>query len=177
MADYDLAKLSALCSACTSAVGNHAKGEAMADLVEYLFAAVPGVTLIERSHTYPDDTAEVDFIFGNRYYISRLPTTGVTLFVECKNEARKISAAQVRVFGTKLRDRNQRFGIMATRKGLSGKNLSYAHGAIAREMQDSRSIVVITLADLQNLTDSDSLVVLCERRLEDLEANGTYRTI
>jgi hypothetical protein len=38
MADYDLAKLSALCSACTSAVGNHAKGEAMADLVEYLFA-------------------------------------------------------------------------------------------------------------------------------------------
>jgi hypothetical protein len=125
------------------------------------------VTLIERSHTYPDDTAEVDFIFGNRYYISRLPTTGVTLFVECKNEARKISAAQVRVFGTKLRDR----------KGLSGKNLSYAHGAIAREMQDSRSIVVITLADLQNLTDSDSLVVLCERRLEELEANGTYRTI
>jgi len=177
VAAYDPVKLSDLAAACLKAVGNHAKGEAMADLVEYVFTEVPGVLLVERSHTYPDNTAEVDFIFSNKPYVSLLPTHGVTVFIECKNEARKISASQVRVFGSKLGDRAQRFGVMVTRQGLSGKGMSSAHGAIVRELQHGRSIVVLTLPELAALLVSDDLVALCEARLMELESKGTYVTI
>ncbi len=177
MVAYDAVKLADLCSKCASARGNHAKGETMADLVEYAFSQVSGLTLRHRGYTYPDHTAEIDLVFSNRPFISQLPTSGVTLFVECKNEARKIAATQVRSFSSKLRDRNQRMGLMVSRTGLSGRNATHAHGVIAREMQDGHSILVLTMADLSPLVSTDDLVRLCQERLEELEYQGTYTSL
>jgi hypothetical protein len=46
---------------------------------------------------------------------------GVTLLAECKNEARKFSVAEVRIFGSKPGERNQPVGVMINRMGLSGR--------------------------------------------------------
>jgi hypothetical protein len=157
---------------------NRAKGEAMADLVAHVFERVPGMELRHRSFVAPDKTSEMDLVFHNVPYMSHL-FDGVTLLVECKNEARKISTAEVRIFGSKLRDRNQPVGLMVSRTGLSGRpgTKTAAHGVVSFELSAGHSIVVLALADLVRLRNAADLVERCDERRFELEAFGTYNTI
>ena len=113
MTSYDhsvLANLLALVESTGRHGTNQTKGSAMADLVAYLFAQIPGVELRYREFLAPDKTSELDLVFRNQPLVSGL-FDGVTLHMECKNERRKISAEQIRVFASKLRDRNQPVGV------------------------------------------------------------------
>ena len=108
---------------------------------------------------------------------------GVTLHFECKNESRRISAAQIRVFASKLQDRNQPIGIMVSHTGLSGRasgragTRMHAHGVVANELHHGRTIVVLSLDDVAGLIDSDDLVELCVERQVELETYGIYNSI
>jgi hypothetical protein len=150
----------------------------MADLVAHIFGQIQGVELRYREFLAPDMTSEIDLVFRNQPLESGL-FDGVTLYMECKNEARKISAEQVRVFASKLRDRNQPVGVMISRTGLSGRpgGKTHAHGQVGIELTSGRSIVVFSLADLIGLDDTDKLVDLCIERRFELESFGTYNTI
>ena len=101
----------------------------MANLVAHIFGAIPGVQLRHREFLAPDKTSEIDLVFRNQPQVSGL-FDGVTLHMECKNERRRISAEQVRVFASKLRDRNQPVGVMISRTGLAGRpgGKTHAHG-------------------------------------------------
>jgi hypothetical protein len=157
---------------------NHAKGIAMADLVAHLFGQVPGLELRHREFTDLDHSSEIDLVFRNQPQVSRL-FDGVTLLVECKNEARKISAAEVRIFGSKLGERNQPVGLMVSRMGLSGRPgyKTHAHGTVSLELANGRTIVVLALEDLAGLCDSSQLVNVCIDRRFELEAFRTYNSI
>ena len=123
MTPYDATELARLVEQVRSTGrgrSNHAKGMAMADLVAHLFGQVPGVELRHREFIDPDHSSEIDLVFRNQPQVSGL-FNGVTLLAECKNEARKISAAEVRIFGSKLGERNQPVGVMISRMGLSGR--------------------------------------------------------
>jgi hypothetical protein len=174
---YDVAAVAKLCQECRASARNKSKGEAMADLTQHVFSAIDGLQLIERGLLSEDKSTEIDLIYGNSPQFSGMPTSGVTIFVECKNERRKISASQVRNFGAKLRTRNQRFGIMVTATGLSGGSRSHAHAAVAQELADGRTIVVITMADIKSLQSPDDLVALCVARCQELEVYCTYKSI
>jgi hypothetical protein len=149
----------------------------LADVVELVFSEVPGIELRERSHVLLNGSAEVDLVFKNNPYVTSLPTQGVTLFVECKNEARPIKAAQVRDFSAKMRGRNQRLGVMVSRKGLSGRASTHGHAAVTDELAQGRSIIVLTLDDLEGLKTTDDLISLCIDRLGELEHQGTYLSV
>lgn len=157
---------------------NQTKGSAMADLVAHLFAQIPGVELRHREFLAPDKTSEIDLVFRNQPLLSGL-FDGVTLHMECKNERRRISAEQVRVFASKLRDRNQPVGLMISRTGLSGRpgGKTHGHGQVGLELSSGRSIVVLALTDLIGLNHTDKLVDLCIERRFELEAFGTYNSI
>lgn len=157
---------------------NTTKGNSMADLVAYMFGEIPGLELRHREFLTPDGTSEIDLTFRNRAHISRL-FTGVTLHFECKNERKRISTAQVRVFASKLRDLNQPIGIMISRTGLAGRKgvKENAHAMVAAEMQSGRTIVVLSLDDLEELRDSGELVELCLERQFELETYGVYSSI
>ena len=157
---------------------NSAKGSAMANLVAYLFVQIPGVQLRHREFLAPDKTSEMDLVFRNQPQVSGL-FDGVTLHMECKNEQRKIGPEQVRVFASKLRDRNQPVGMMISRTGLSGRPRfkTHGHGQVGIELTTGRSVVVLALADLRGLDDTDTLVDLCIERRFELEAFGTYNSI
>lgn len=174
----DLAKLVEEVRSTSRGRSNHAKGMAMADLVAHLFGQVPGVELRYREFTDPDQSSEIDLIFRNQPQVSGL-FDGVTLLAECKNEARKISAAEVRIFGSKLGERNQPIGLMISRTGLSGRPgyKTHAHGTVAIELANGRTIVVLALQDLEGLSDSNQLVNLCIERRFELEAFRTYNSI
>ena len=99
---------------------NQVKGLVMADLVAHVFGQIPGMELRHREFFDLDGTSEIDLVFRNKPLVSGL-FNGVTLHMECKNERRKISAAHVRVFASKLRDHNQPVGVMVSRSGLAGR--------------------------------------------------------
>lgn len=177
MAAYDVAHIKDLADACRKAKGNHAKGEALADLVEYMFSTIDGVDVIKRGHLAVDGSGEIDFVFRNSPHKSGLLTFNVTLHLECKNEKRKIGAAQVRVFGSKLGERNQRIGVMVSRLGLSGSRASHGHKLVSDELARGRSIVVLTVADFESMSSTDDMVALFNARLEELEFNGHYQSV
>jgi hypothetical protein len=181
MTTYDaneLAGLVELVQSTSRGSSNHAKGMAMADLVAHLFGQVPGVELRHRELIDPDHSSEIDLVFRNQPQVSGL-FDGVTLLAECKNEARKISTAEVRIFGSKLGERNQPVGLMVSRMGLSGRPgyKTHAHGTVALELANGRTIVVLALQDLAGLCDSSQLVNLCIDRRFELEAFRTYNSI
>lgn len=178
MGAYDSAALAGLIAACSKrGSSNHAKGEALADIVEYLFTEADGVELIERSLLDADGSGEIDFVFANDPFVSGMLTWGVTIFVECKNEARKIGASQVRTFASKLNDHNQPLGVMITAKGLSGTQRSHAHAIVSNELGQGRTIIVMTLSDIANFTHTDDLVALFRARRQELEVQRHYSSI
>jgi hypothetical protein len=181
MTAYDrtvLAKLIAQVESMGRHGTNRTKGTAMADLVAHIFGEIPGVQLRHREFLAPDMSSEIDLVFRNQPQVSGL-FDGVTLHMECKNERRRISAEQVRVFASKLRDRNQPVGVIISRTGLAGRpgGKTHAHGVVGSELATGRSIVVLALADLVGLDDTDRLVDLCIERRFELEAFGTYNSI
>jgi len=181
MTAYDATELARLVEEVQSTGrrgSNHAKGAAMADLVAHLFGQVAGMTLTHREFLDPDRSSEIDLIFRNQAWDSRL-FDGVTLLMECKNEARKISAEQVRAFGSKLGERNQPVGVMISRTGLAGPpgSKTHAHGTVALELSNGRSIVVLALQDLTDLYEPRQLVERCIDRRHELESFRTYNSI
>lgn len=177
MPPYVAEQLADLVTACEIAASNQDKGESMANLVEYVFRQVPGITRTYRGFIEPDGTAEIDLIFRHNLLLSGFGIPQITLIMECKNEARKISAEQVTRFATKLRNHNQPIGFIISAKGLSGKGSTYAHGEVHSELAQGRTIVILTLHDLRTLTTTEELIALCETRLHELEVWRTYRTI
>jgi hypothetical protein len=176
---YDPARLKTLLAACESATGAHARGSALEDLVQHIFAATPSVTLYRRDVKDQDGTQEVDLVFSHLQHVSLLPIPDVTIIVECKNERRKATSEQITRFGTKLRTRNAKIGIFVTAAGLSGKNKPAvaAHAAIRDELSAGASIIVVTAAELAAVTSSDELAVLLRDRLLELHTFRNYQSL
>jgi hypothetical protein len=120
---------------------------------------------------------EVDLVFTHLHSVSRLPISDVTIIVECKNEATRTSAHQVREFGSKLRSRALNIGILVTSAGLSGGRGTAVHSAIRDELQAGVAIIVVTAAELGDLNTSDDLVQLLTERLSELRTYRGYRSI
>lgn len=176
MAVYDAQLLKEMLTKCVESEANHSKGEALADLVEEVFTAVPSVHVLDRNHLSPDRALEVDLIFAHTP-ASGLALPGLTIQVECKNEVEKISASQVRDFAAKLRNRNRPMGVMVSRTGLSGQPTTAAHKAVSDELVAGRSIVVLVADELAALGDTDELVELIHSRLAELELDGRYSSV
>jgi hypothetical protein len=81
--------LPALVTQCEIAVGNHAKGEAMADLVEHVFAAVPGMTCTYPGFTEPDKTDEIDLTFRHFFLQSGLTIPQITLMMSARTNSER----------------------------------------------------------------------------------------
>jgi hypothetical protein len=178
MTAYDPKLLAKLNDACSSAKSNAQKGAALADLVEYVLSEVPGLSVRERSSVDPSGGAEYDFLFNNVWFDSHLPhEVGVILFVECKNEKRKISAEQVRDFSVKLRDRGKPLGLMVSSAGLAGRGRTHAHDAIIKELAQGRYIVVLLRSELAALSQPEEFVALFTERLAELVGQGQYTSI
>jgi hypothetical protein len=176
---YDPGQLKALLAASQLAVGAHARGAALEDLVEHVFAAVPSLALYRRDVRDQDGAQEIDLVFSHLQHLSSLPISDVTIIVECKNESRKSTSEQITRFGTKLRTRNAKVGIFVTAAGLSGKSkpAAAAHAAIRDELSAGASIVVVTAAELAALSGPDDLAVLLRDRLLELHTFRNYRSL
>lgn len=170
-------KLLALLEACRSAKGRHARGSTLEDLVEQIFVYVPSVKIYARDIRDESGAQEIDLVFTHLQHLSRLPIPDVTVIVECKNEARRTSAAEVREFGNKLRTRSMTIGVLVTFSGLSGRPGKHGHSAIRDELQNGVSIIVVTADELANLGGPDDLAELLTARLNELRTLRGYQSI
>jgi hypothetical protein len=178
MDNYPSATLQRLLAACEKSKGaSHELGAALEDLVEYVFSIVPSVSLYARDVKDESGAQEVDLVFSHLHPLSGIPIPDVTIIVECKNEAAKLSAAHVREFGNKLRTRSMGIGVLVSRTGLSGRPGRHGHSAIRDELQGGVAIIVVTAYELAGLCDSTGLSALLTRRLNELRTFRGYRSI
>jgi Restriction endonuclease len=151
------------------------KGRALEDLICYVFGAVPGIAITRRNQMNVFHTEEVDVAFFNDKAPDGLPFLPDLILVEAKNWSSNVGSAEVAWFDTKVRHRGLPFGVLVTTLGVTGnaQDLTAAHHTIAAALMEQRRLIVITIEELQGLTDTSELVTVIKTKLCDLALRGT----
>lgn len=151
-----------------------AQGNALEDLVCYLFGLVPGITISQRNVMNAFSTEEIDVAFWNE-----APPDGFHFFpnvilVECKNWSSRVGSNEVSWFDSKLRSRGLDFGILIAAKGITGDatDLTNAHSIVARALAEKRRLIVLKTSELLTLNNTDELLLLIKRKLCELAVMG-----
>jgi len=147
-----------------------AKGEALEDLVEHLFAPVPGIALVRRNLMSVFRSEELDMVLHNVWHPQGLTSLNLFIPVECKSCLHPISGRDLDWFISKIRRRTLDMGILVASHGITGDaaELTAAHDIAASALKDGIRLVVITRRDIEKLTSTEELVTLIQTRLCDL---------
>src|SRR5690242_9007716 len=111
------------------------KGDALEELICYLFSSIPGLIFADRKVKNVFGTQEIDVAFRNEGHPSGLSLSvfPFVIFIECKNWMNKVGSEEVRWFVSKVEDRGITFGILIAANGITGdqQNRSDAHFIVA----------------------------------------------
>lgn len=155
-----------------------AQGNALEDLVCYVFQKLPGITVTRRNEKNAFRTEEVDVAFWNEQHVKGLSFLPNVILVECKNWSTTVGSEQVNWFDTKLKNRGLSFGILVASNGITGNDddITDAHSIIAAALRESRQLIVITKDELLSLSDTSDLILMIKEKLCDLAVKGTVLT-
>lgn len=175
MTAIDQTRVAALFHSGATASTTKAKGDALEELICYVFGTVPGISVTRRNQRNAFDTEEIDVAFFNEQIPTGLPFLPWIILVECKNWQSPVGSEHVSWFDTKIRNRGVEFGILIAANGITGDPalLTDAHLTIARALQERRRMIVITQDELVRLTDSSQLVHIIKEKLCELAVRGT----
>jgi hypothetical protein len=157
-------------------VGKTAKeqGAALEDLICYLFALVPGISITHRDALNVKKSQEIDVALWNDKDPDGFHYLPNIILIECKSWDKRVGSEQVSWFNTKLRDRGLAFGILIAIKGLSGNagDMTSAHDMVGKALAEGRQLIVLTSKDLIGLAESTELVHLVKLKLCNLAVRG-----
>jgi hypothetical protein len=175
MPALDLIRLGALFAAVDAAIETHDKGRAFEDLIAELFAQIPGMEIIARNVLNVFDTEEIDIALWNDQHAEGLYFLPYQLFVECKNWSHAVGSAEVAYFIARLGERGSDYGFLFAANGVTGDpgDLTRAHFQISSALSRGKKVIVITRADVEQLTTTEDFVRLVKQRLCQLMATGT----
>ena len=111
---------------------------------------------------------EIDLIFWNDQARDGLYFLTTIIAFECKNWYTKpVNGAALSWFAKKLRDKALDFGIVVSRSGVTGSESrgTDGYGEIQIILHDGCKLLVLTLQDLENLTDTDQVVAMLKEKL------------
>lgn len=170
----DQARVAALFHQGDTAATTKAKGDALEELICYVFGIIPGISVMRRNQFNAFGTEEIDVAFFNDQGAGDLPFLPWFILVECKNWQSPVGSEHVNWFDTKLRNRGLEFGILVAANGITGDPavLADAHLTLARALQERRKLIVMTRAELLQLADAAQLVHLIKEKLCDLAVSG-----
>jgi hypothetical protein len=151
------------------------KGRALEDLIAYLFELVPGMSVTARNTLDIAGAQEIDVAFWNEGHPDGLRLFDYVLLVECKNWSQPVGHEDLAVFADKLRSRGRPLGILVAANGITGDRtlLSRAHQQLSRALAEEREILVLTRQEIEELEDTDQLVILLKRKRALLAVSGT----
>ena len=168
----------------SSAASSTERGNALEDLICYVFGQVPGISVTRRNQKNVFQTEEIDVAFWNDgfpegfFFLPNIVLVKCYLSArlhKCKNWSQKVGSAQLSWFDAKLRSRGLSFGVLIASQGITGNpgELTAAHSIVAGALREGRRLVVITSEELTRLQDSSQLIYLVKEKLCDLAVNGT----
>jgi len=152
-----------------------ARGRALEDLIVYLFELIPGITVTARNALNAFKAEEIDVAFWNDGDPTGLRMFDHILLVECKNWTARAGYPELALFNDKLTSRGRPMGIFVAAAGITGdpRDRTAAHEVLARALQHGREIIVLTRWEIENLEDTDDLVLLLKRKRAQLAVSGT----
>lgn len=158
-----------------TAVTTPEKGRALEKLIAFLFAVVPGVEIVACNTLNAFGTEEVDVALWNNKDVLGFHFLPDIILVECKNWTHPCGSQEVAYFISRLRQRGCNHGILIASSGITGvpEEITRAHFQIATALTNGVRVIVITLQELLQLTNSDELVTLLKKKLCQLVVSGT----
>ncbi len=154
-------------SQCDSAANTTDQGRLYEDLACYVFEKVPGIVVSKRNEYDILHTQEIDVSFWNDGVKKGFNFFPNIINVECKNWSRPVGGPEITWFKDKLVNRARKFGIFIARNGLSGDPVAMtgAYRAVVNALRDGIEIVVLTGDELELISSSDDLILICKQKL------------
>jgi hypothetical protein len=151
------------------------QGRALEDLICYVFAQVPGISITRRNQLNAFQTEEIDVALWNDGHPDGFFFLPNIILVECKNWSERVSSAELNWFDSKLRNRGLSFGVLVAAQGITGDSaeITAAHSIVAAALREGRRLVVISSDELLAMAESSELVRLVKEKLCDLAVTGT----
>jgi len=152
-----------------------AQGRALESLICYVLSRIPGVDRITTNPLNIFKTEEIDVSFWNDGLTRGLTFLPTVMLVECKNWSHAVGSQEVAYFAARLRHRGSQYGLLIAANGITGDpgDLSRAHYEMATALAEGQRILVITKAELLQLTHSEQFVALLKEKICDLVVSGT----
>lgn len=142
-----------------------AQGKAYEALAVHLFETIPGC-FAERDVISFFGAEQIDVAVGNPRLPDGLPLLPTVLIVECKDWASPVDSKTVGYFINILANRGVEAGILIAANGITGdpEELSRAHALGISAVARGIKVLVVTTAEIQNLTCTADLTELLNRR-------------
>ena len=175
MARLDQATMQQFVDTGNAAPNTAVKGQALEDLICYVFGEVPGISITMRNAMNAFHNEEIDVALWNEQLADGFPFLSNIVLIECKNWSNAVSSVEVNWFDTKLRNRGLDFGILVCANGITGdqQQLTAAHDTVSKALMEKRRLVVVTVAELLAMADTSDLVDLIKEKLCTLAVSGT----
>jgi hypothetical protein len=154
----------------------HEKGQALEQLLAYVFEKFPGVTLIEQNARMVDGSEELYLVFWNERLSSGLPFLPNILMFECKNWVQPVGSASVVYFINKVRQRHLEFGFLVAANGVTGNEVDlgaaqqHLHNAL---IGDNVKIIVIKRDELCAIRNTTQLTAMIKQKIARIILRGT----
>lgn len=152
------------------------RGRALEDAAIAMFTSIPGVLAPEPNALDYAHATEIDSMFPNRPNNNGLWFTNERAFLcECKNLDGAAGAPALIVFLHKMKQRNCKFGVFVSGKGITGDAaaLTAANDIVAGALAEGYEIIVLDWEDLVSIRSTRALVRKIQERWVRLKS---YRT-
>jgi hypothetical protein len=142
------------------------EGKVLEILAQYLIGAMPGCRALRRVTSEESDYDVVGVFEGP--FVDFRSELGCYFLVECKDWASPVDFTTVAKFCRVLDAAKCRFGILFSRKGVSGQERTrYAQRGIIKVFQDRGIvIIVITKTDLERVADGENFITMLRSKYE-----------
>lgn len=169
-------KIAARLKAGDTATTTKARGDALEDVVSWIFCTMPGIKVLKRNFVDSSGSAEIDLLLYNDP--RQTPVQFLTEFpmVECKNWKAPVDSMTVRTFIDKLRSARLRVGILVAANGITGDaaERTSAKNVIDRAFdKDGTVLIVITRTELESFRSKDDVLTLLQDRFGDAIMQST----
>jgi hypothetical protein len=150
------------------------RGRLFEELMCLIFESIDGMSIAGRNVFTEGRSQEIDILVEHDARASGLAFLPDFILIECKNWSWPVSSMEVAWFDRKVKQRGIGLGILIAAQGVTGdqRERSFAHEIIAWALAERRRLIVITLADLEQVTSGQQVVALILSKLRVLHGGG-----
>lgn len=155
--------LESLIELVETATTNDEKKRTLEDLTEFLFESIHNCHVFKKDFRTP--TSELDLILENENtFHPFLKDIGFTFPIECKNWKEPIGSNEIRDFGRDIQKRQLKFGILISKKGVTGNKYKDAVREIADFFKEGITIIVLDLKDIKRVASGQNLITILRNK-------------